>query len=117
MASATIVFSTVLGNASDIGDGSGTPNGTFAQWRGALPAADANSGYADPRLIDVTQFAGSGSFAASEAYLQPTSPAIDAGVDLPLVTTDFLGQPRPNGARTPRARRRRRARRSASRSF
>jgi hypothetical protein len=43
----------------------------------------------DPRFADATN----GNFA-----LQSSSPAIDAGVTISIVTTDFLGAPRPSGA-------------------
>lgn len=62
-------------------------NETWAGWQGL--GYDAHGVNADPQFVNA---------ATQNFELSPGSPAIDHGATLPMVTTDYLGTPRPQGA-------------------
>jgi hypothetical protein len=66
---------------------------TLAAWQSANPPQEAGSLSATPATV----FA---NLPALDFHLAPTSPAIDAGVDLSGLTADIDGRPRPARART-----------------
>jgi hypothetical protein len=64
-------------------------NGSAVTDMGSGTVEDHNLTEIDPKFVDIVAY---------DFHLQPTSPAIDAGVALDLVPDDFDGIPRPQGA-------------------